>query len=150
VKISSRDFLIIDKGYRLAGFDELNFHYSIANEAHNEQNGANGSHKDPPSDNPFPLCASPVFSRNSTSNLALFHCVRLPCDNGIISVCGTGSTSPVDATCSRFSNPLDCKRKEGHMASTFNGSRYHTLMFRTGSRLSSSSDLPLLVDITFQ
>jgi len=36
------------------------------------------------------------------------------------------------------------------MASTFNGSRYHTLMFRTAARLSSSSDLPLLIDITFQ
>jgi hypothetical protein len=35
------------------------------------------------------------------------------------------------------------------MASTFNGSRYHTLMFRTGARLSTSSDLPLLSDETF-
>jgi hypothetical protein len=36
------------------------------------------------------------------------------------------------------------------MASTFNCSRYHALMFRTGTRLSPSSDLPLLSDKTFQ
>ncbi len=36
------------------------------------------------------------------------------------------------------------------MAGTFNGSRYHALMFRTAARLSSSSDFPLLSDITFQ
>jgi hypothetical protein len=36
------------------------------------------------------------------------------------------------------------------MASTFNGSRYHALMFSTGARLSTSSDLPLLSDKSFQ
>jgi hypothetical protein len=78
--------LIIDYGYWLTGFDDLDFHDSIANEAHNEQNGADSPHKDPSSDNPFTLCTSPVFSRNSTSNLALRHFVRLPCHDGIISI----------------------------------------------------------------